>query len=404
MGLGGGSESERAGHRLGSIADSSRIRASRIARIGNRIFRGHRLMEDIQKSRERFRHLFGLKKNGKRFGFIRFRVDGGYEDLRRKLSNVWIGLFKLHRENPKVVIRRARIGSPGVKSYKEAVCNGIHTSNPIPPDHVEVREKAGKESNFQEISFGSWEEDSVNSGFLKHCLVGSISSTDNIEAVSKLVSSIWEGSIVKYLGGKQVLIYLVNEDNIHSVESNPEHGIHYWVRNLCRWSKGYREVERITWLNVIGVPLHGWKEEIFTAIAGKWGRIIRTSNCNLLDDNVLNEGRILICTPIRTPIQEVGNTKIGQFFYRIVILEEEAVPICLGYSISEKADSEGTERRFEDSDTDSNWTTESNGTHISNTGDIRGLEEDEFEKEDVNEIAPPEINSTGVFVRPDFQT
>ncbi|KAJ9538966.1 hypothetical protein OSB04_031699 [Centaurea solstitialis] len=249
-------------------------------------------------------------KNGKKFGFIRFRVAGDYEALRRRLTNVWIRMFKLviyearsksgfenssktnlhHGEAPKVNIRRAEIGRLNYKSYCEAVRNGIHNTKSKSLAREEKTEKEGMESDFQEIYLGSWEEDSDNSDYLKSCLVSAISSTDNNEAVSKLVSSIWERSNVKYLEGKQVLIYLVKEDNVRLAESNPKHGIHYWVRNLCRWSKGYREVERITWLIVTGVPLHGWKEEIFTSIAGKWGQMIKTSNCNLLDDNVLNEG------------------------------------------------------------------------------------------------------------------
>ncbi|KAJ9539611.1 hypothetical protein OSB04_026117 [Centaurea solstitialis] len=391
-------ERVRTGHRLGSREYSSFYKDLDFKRGSNRkeisfmffnfpetievselwrIFKRIGDVSDIYMARRRL-------KNGKKFGFIRFRSENDTWSLEKKLANVWIGSFKLviyrataksgdarlgmknHNHNQDDCIRKDKMLAKGerknTKTYKEAVCEGKHSAKTKSEDQNFRRDS---ESDFQEISLGSWEEDPLNSSFLKLCLVGSIASSDNFDAVAKLISNIWEGCSIKILGGKQVLIYLANEENIRSVLDNPKHGIHYWVKNLSRWSVGYRQIERFTWIKVTGVPLHGWKEEIFSSIAGKWGQVLRLRNCNLLEEDVLNEGRILICTPIRTPIQEIGNIKIGQLFYRVVVSEVED-----GFTMSYSRKSENVSSDEGDpwcnSENDSKWSSDPEDNHDSN--------------------------------------
>ncbi|KAJ9553128.1 hypothetical protein OSB04_017173 [Centaurea solstitialis] len=175
--------------------------------------------------------------------------------------------------------------------------------------------------------------------------------------------------MLKYLGGKHILIHVEGEETIREVESNSRHGIHFWVKILHRWSVGYKEVERITWLKISRIPLHGWKEEIFTKIANRWRQVLKSRNCNLFDDMVLNEGRIQICTPIRTPIQELGYIKVDNLFYRIVICEDTDSSMLLDFQDSQKGKSEGEDSDRELPESESEWSTKSEGSFVNDTGE-----------------------------------
>ncbi|KAJ9564765.1 hypothetical protein OSB04_000731 [Centaurea solstitialis] len=336
---------------------------------------------DIYIARKRLR-------NGKKFGFIRFKDKGNAMELLGKLSNVWFGFFKLvvylaekgwrgmlDSRNRSSEGQAGLRGVPPIRegaknrSYKEAVCNGKPKEVPSSSKLEEEVEVPNDDEDFKEVSFGSWAADESNMKFLQNCLVGSIGSMDNFEAVAKLVSSIWPGSKLKYLGGKKILIHVAGENFIREVEGNARHGIHFWVKNLCRWSEAYREVERITWLKISGVSLHVWKEEVFTSIASKWGQVLKSHNCDLLEDSVLNEGRVQICTPIRTPIHELGYVKIGYLFYRIVVSEDEEGPVLLEVENSEANDSDDERADQENSENQSDWSMDSDGSFVNETGE-----------------------------------
>ena len=118
-------------------------------------------------------------------------------------------------------------------------------------------------------------------------MFGSFSSIDNLEAISKVVADILQGSTIKYLRGKQVLIHFDGEERLKTVMDNACHILHYWIKNMRRWSEGFRAPERLVWIKIVGVPLHGWSEELFSKIAGKWRQVLNSCNNNLIEDENL---------------------------------------------------------------------------------------------------------------------
>ncbi|KAJ9539578.1 hypothetical protein OSB04_026084 [Centaurea solstitialis] len=281
-------------------------------------------------------------KNGQQFGFIRFLVVGRDISLERNLSNVWIGHYKLKifladrgRATEKKVHsegNRSRSMSKNNKGWDSnrddrSFADVVRTGNNPAEEMVGINEKRKqKEDSVEhhvENVVGTWISDEENSKYLEKCLVGRISSLDNIEALSRLVSKTMDGCSLKYLGGRQMLIYFQDSELLKSVVENTNHGIHYWVKELSRWSAGFRASERVTWIRITGVPLHGWNEKVFSSIAEKWGLVLKFRNCNFLEDYNLCGGKVMICTHIITPINEVGAIKVGNFFYRIAIVEEE---------------------------------------------------------------------------------
>ncbi|GKE16120.1 transposon TX1 [Tanacetum coccineum] len=60
---------------------------------------------------------------------------------------------------------------------------------------------------------------------------------------------------VKLLGGLEVMLIFETAVTAYSILNDGEHGIRRWVHNLRKWNENYKPSGRLTWVNVIGVPL-----------------------------------------------------------------------------------------------------------------------------------------------------
>jgi len=68
-----------------------------------------------------------------------------------------------------------------------------------------------------------------------------------------------------------------------------------WFSEVKRWDKyDYCETRKV-WLEIIGVPPHGWKWENFKKIAYLWGRLICLGKSIARTDN-FESMKILIAT------------------------------------------------------------------------------------------------------------
>ncbi|GJS75877.1 hypothetical protein Tco_0725758 [Tanacetum coccineum] len=60
---------------------------------------------------------------------------------------------------------------------------------------------------------------------------------------------------VKLLGGLEVMLIFETAVTAYSILNDGEHGIRRWVHNLRKWNENYKPSGRLTWVNVIGVPV-----------------------------------------------------------------------------------------------------------------------------------------------------
>ncbi|KAL4574465.1 hypothetical protein LXL04_021297 [Taraxacum kok-saghyz] len=79
-----------------------------------------------------------------------------------------------------------------------------------------------------------------------------------------------------YLGGLWVLIDLRNITIRDAFLSHNAFSI--WFSVLKPWHNDFVVKERIVWLEVEGIPLLAWGDEIFRKIAGKWGELLYVDN------------------------------------------------------------------------------------------------------------------------------
>ena len=127
------------------------------------------------------------------------------------------------------------------------------------------------------------------------------------------------------LGGRNIILHFKSVKSMENLLKNRIHGIHHWVKNLRNWSVGFRAEERLTWLKIVGVPLHAWRQDIFSEIGSRWGHTLEFINCVWEETNHLEFGRVLVATSIRTQIDELKNIIIDGLVYRIRIWEEESL-------------------------------------------------------------------------------
>ncbi|GKC55452.1 hypothetical protein Tco_1078197 [Tanacetum coccineum] len=52
-------------------------------------------------------------------------------------------------------------------------------------------------------------------------------------------------------------------------------------RLLRRWNDQLRPSGRLTWVNIVSVPIATWKETVFRRLMALWGSVMETDNCSL---------------------------------------------------------------------------------------------------------------------------
>ncbi|KAJ9548769.1 hypothetical protein OSB04_021312 [Centaurea solstitialis] len=256
---------------------------------------------------------FKRLRNGEKFGFVRFRGVADEKLLEEKLKKIWFGDLNLrvHLANkyergygipvtrnisrPKVERVPPRRSSSDVRSYVDVVkganLGGFHAKSSKEADESENK------TDLKGPNLGSWEAEEDALEYLQRCAVGSVTRMEHVDSIQALISSgTLESCEIKMLGGSDILIKFESKDVAEKVIKNKVHGIHFWAKDLCLWSQGYRASNRLVWLRIVGLPLHIWKVDVFKVIASRWGSVVTTINCDLKNSPNLMWGKVLINT------------------------------------------------------------------------------------------------------------
>ncbi|GKC27290.1 ARID DNA-binding domain-containing protein [Tanacetum coccineum] len=110
---------------------------------------------------------------------------------------------------------------------------------------------------------------------------------------------------IKHLGGLEVMIIVETMETVNNVLRNIEHGIRRWMWKIRKWDDQFRPLGRLTWINIMGVPVSCWNESIFKKIATVHGTIMDTSNCCLAGNQSVIVGKVMIHTISPDLIREV---------------------------------------------------------------------------------------------------
>ncbi|KAL4325630.1 hypothetical protein GQ457_11G000690 [Hibiscus cannabinus] len=156
---------------------------------------------------------------------------------------------------------------------------------------------------------------------LEKCVIGSTPTACSSENVEDRLHNWGLGDLkVKYLGGKDFLIEFPDEELYKLLEENNWAILKEVFTEVQSWTETFRLSERLTWIEIIGIPLHCWNQETFRRIANIWGSLEalgENTNQMLGCEKVL----ILISTDQVKKIDEIIELEAGRDVFLIRVSE-----------------------------------------------------------------------------------
>jgi hypothetical protein len=303
-------------------------------------------------------------KQGKFFGFVRFKGIEDTKDTEERMRDIWFGSYKLwanvarftkeggfqnelggkrhtldgrnketeikrlkHNEAP---VRSRKIGWDRTKvgnlSYAEAAGRKADGAGRQEVTVVEgyqcvlennTKEKQVESREWRGLSFETVEEDRV---WARKGLIGMVKNIDEVPLIQQKILDVGITTVkIIPMGGKKVFIQPLEDEDLWDLVKDAEE--FYWFVNIKEWNPKEISSDRSIWIRVYGVPVHAWRENFFKRILECTGEVI------VLDDDTLKKrrfdyARVLIRTSALSFINQVEKVKIDEDFFVVRLLEE----------------------------------------------------------------------------------
>nr|GFB50861.1 nucleotide-binding alpha-beta plait domain-containing protein [Tanacetum cinerariifolium] len=105
---------------------------------------------------------------------------------------------------------------------------------------------------------------------------------------------------LRYMGGMWIMIGFKTEDTKAKFQSCL--GATSWFSQIIQASKEFVIDERITWVDIEGIPLKLWSKSTFNRIGAKWGKMLYLEK---LDEGCLYSKTLCILTTGKSNILEM---------------------------------------------------------------------------------------------------
>ncbi|PWA76953.1 hypothetical protein CTI12_AA229170 [Artemisia annua] len=320
-------------------------------------------------------------RNGQRYGFVRFRFVRDVEGLLRQLQKIkigeeWLRVYVAHdriykgNAGPREGMEKQETRSNGATNgerYRN-VGNGVNRDNRRFVDVVNGGIHRTGVNNYGKVSNGiggqalnkegitlnkeetgsertiEVDDMDTNSALLGRSVVGEVKAMCFLSKLPVLCEEQGLAGIeVKLLGGLEVLVVMENESMVANVLNDKDHGLRRWMHKLRKGDSIHRTAGRITWINILGIPISGWSEGTFKKIAALHGTILGMHNCRLEGNQNLVYGRVQIHTINKGLINEVLNVTVRRKNHKVCVVEEvrdivsmEIEEVCNGRRVDEK--------------------------------------------------------------------
>jgi hypothetical protein len=232
-------------------------------------------------------------KQGRRFGFVKYRDIVDAREQLDLISNIWVGSFRLRvnlsrfaKYSPRKEVTekvaevgkgktgaRVEVGSAvrGGRTFKEMVAKGPTGVNHGKKPVVQKEDDVGSSEVVWEV-----EVEPTALVKLKGAYVGFLSEAkDHLDIQRNFTMDGYPNIRVAPLGYLKVLITSSVEGEVQGVV-----GVVGWWCTLFErfeeWSPNWVSNQRTTWLCCFGVPLHAWGTALFRMVGFKFGRFIDT--------------------------------------------------------------------------------------------------------------------------------
>jgi hypothetical protein len=294
-----------------------------------------------------------LDKQGRRFGFVKYRDVRDAQEQLRLLTDIWCGTYKL-RVNLARFLKSApaKKGSDEVKgkgknlpttnrggkaiavegkSFSEALLEGqMGASGGV----LSKEDRSGADDGGGEVT---WEVEVENEAVarLKGAYVGFLTQTrDHLLIQRNFIMDGYQHIKITPLGHLKVLISSSVEGEVKELVGCVGWWCN-WFDKFEEWSPMLTSNQRVVWLNCFGVPLHAWGEAIFRTLGFKFGTFIEIDE----DTKIMARGdvaRIKIATQSCKMIDSTLSVSVLGDKFGIRVMEEvgalrvEEVRCCVG--------------------------------------------------------------------------
>ncbi|KAL4378544.1 hypothetical protein GQ457_02G017040 [Hibiscus cannabinus] len=120
--------------------------------------------------------------------------------------------------------------------------------------------------------------------------------------------------------GKTYLLTIDDEDLFIMLEDANWSYLTEIFEEVTPWSESVTQVERATWLEISGLPLHCWNHLTIKRIAELWGTFEASGeNANHTKD--CEKVSVLISTDYERRIEELVKVEVGEIIHRVRVLE-----------------------------------------------------------------------------------
>ncbi|KAH1037927.1 hypothetical protein J1N35_039670 [Gossypium stocksii] len=107
---------------------------------------------------------------------------------------------------------------------------------------------------------------------LQRCLVGESTSVCDTRSMTERLTKFGLGEIiVKRMQGRFFFIKVSDEEYMEVLKQNDWGYLKECFISIEPWSKKCMVVEKVSWIEVEGIPLHCWNFETFKRVAELWG-------------------------------------------------------------------------------------------------------------------------------------
>nr|GEU88558.1 transposon TX1 [Tanacetum cinerariifolium] len=163
----------------------------------------------------------------------------------------------------------------------------------------------------------------TNREILVRSVVGEVKARCFISKLSVLCKEQGlEKAEVKLLGGLEFMVVFDSERTASNVLEDNDHGFRRWVHKLRKGAEYDGTTCRVTWINILSVPISSWDENTFKEIAAVYGKILGLHNCRLEGNQNTLYGRVQIHTSSKGLIREELYVKVKEKYHKVSIVEE----------------------------------------------------------------------------------
>ncbi|GKD91455.1 RNA-directed DNA polymerase, eukaryota, reverse transcriptase zinc-binding domain protein, partial [Tanacetum coccineum] len=245
-------------------------------------------------------------KAGKRFGFVRFIKIFDVDRLVNNVCTIWVGRFKLHANI-------ARFQRPSLNKNNSQSSHNKGDQSAPKDFYKESGENVNSKSYAHVVNAGPHQfhkkEDSpaivldetyANKTDYSLALLGKVKDFTSLTNLNVVLAN--EGFVnvkLKYMGGFWVMIVFTSEGAKETFRSKV--GIGSWFAQLLQASNSFFVDERVTWIDIEGIPLKVWSKNTFSRITSKWGELL---DFDEQEDGYLHSKRVCIKTTLVENIYE----------------------------------------------------------------------------------------------------